>query len=86
MSGLMFHAPTGGFVIAPDALKRASFSIRYAMKKARELGGFPLEPHKREGAMTDACFLEAALIDLARDIGIDIGARQRGQLDLREEP
>ena len=83
---MKFHAPTGCFVIEQDTLKTTALEIRYAMQKAREMGGFPMEPHKREGAMTPACHLEHTLLSLADRLGIDMGARWPGQLDLRDKP
>lgn len=56
------------------------------MQCVRELGGFPLEPHKREAPMTRACHAEKALIDLADQIGIDLGGRWPGNIDLRDKP
>lgn len=87
MSGLRYHAPTNCFVLDLHQLKNAADDIRHAMKLARELGGFPLEPHKRDAAMTPACHLEHTLLTLADDLGIDLGGGRRiGQLDLRDAP
>lgn len=83
---MKYHAPTKCFVIEPASLERTALQLRYAMQCARELGGFPLEPHKRPGAMTRACHLEKALINLAEDIGIDMGGTWPGQIDLRDKP
>ena len=83
---MKYHATTKCFVIELAALERISLQLRYAMQGARELGGFPLEPHKRPGAMTCACHLEKALINLAEDIGIDLGGTWPGDIDLRDKP
>lgn len=86
MTGLLYHAPTDRFVADPQSLKHAADDIRHAMRLARELGGKPLEPHKRKGVMTASDHLERTLIDLASSMGIDLGCTWPGQLDLREKP
>jgi hypothetical protein len=83
---MKYHAPTKCFVIEPRALEGAALHLRYAMRCVRELGGFPLEPHKRETHMTKACHAEKALIDLAGEIGIDMGGTWPGTIDLRDKP
>lgn len=82
---MKYHAPTKCFVVEPKALEGAVLSLRYAMRHIRQMGGFPLEPHKRDGAaMTPACHAEKALIDMAADLGIDLGGTRAGQVDLRD--
>ena len=83
---MKYHAPTKCFVIEPRAIEGAAMYLRYAIKTIREQGGFPLEPHKRPGCMTLCCHAEKALIDLANEIGIDLGGRWPGEIDLRDKP
>lgn len=83
---MKYHAPTKCFVIEQRAIEGAALHLLYAMKTIRELSGFPLEPHQRPGCMTRGCHAEKALIDLANDLGIDLGGRWPGEIDLREKP
>lgn len=84
---MRYHAPTGCFIIDPVAIKRACGSIRYAMQSIRKQAGLPLEPFSRPtGVMTDAEHAEMALLDLAENLGIDLGGKRPGQIDLREAP
>lgn len=83
---MRFHAPTKCFVIEPAALEMVALELRYALQGVRELGGFPLDKHKREGPMTRACHVEKTLIDMANQIGIDLGGTWPGQIDLRDKP
>lgn len=83
---MKYHAPTKCFVIDQRAIEGAAMYLRYAMKTIREQSGFPMEPHKRPGCMTLGCHAEKALIDLANEIGIDLGGRWPGEIDLRDKP
>lgn len=83
---MKYHAPTKCFVIEARAIEGAAMYLRYAMKTMREHSGFPMEPHKRPTCMTLACHAEKALIDLANEIGIDLGGRWPGEIDLRDKP
>jgi hypothetical protein len=83
---MRYHAPTKCFVIERQSMELLAMQLRYAMQGVRELGGFPLEPHKRDSCMTRACHVEKALIDLADRLGIDLGGTRPGQIDLRDKP
>lgn len=83
---MKYHAPTKCFVIEPAAIERVALEIRYAMQGVRKLAKRPLEPYKRDGAMSHACHVEKTLLDIAAHIGIDMGAQWPGQIDLRDKP
>ncbi len=79
-----YHAPTDGFVIDQRALRGVSMHLRYAIKGVRQQAGLPLTPHKHEGALETAQFVEKALLDVADELGIDMGADRPGQLDVTD--
>lgn len=83
---MQYHAPTGKFVIEPEALKQAAFLMKYALKAVRELAGLPLDQYERDGVMlTPACFAQISIMECAEAMGIDMGVpRQKfNLLDLR---
>ena len=81
---MKFHAPTGEFTITPEALKRASSSLMYAMGHIRDMGKKPRTPYKHSGELTPCEFACKGIIDAAKDLGIDLGADWGYELDLTE--
>jgi len=81
---MKYHAPTKKLIIDLDALEYVSLSLLNAMKHIRQSEGLPLEPYKRDCALTDADHAQKNLIDAADRLGIDLGARWGNELDLRE--
>lgn len=84
MSGLNYHAPTKQFTFPLRTLEGAAMSLRYAIKHIRLLAGLPLTPHQEAVPMGDAQFAEKALLDLAADLGIDLGTTRPGKLDVAD--
>jgi hypothetical protein len=84
---MMFHAPTGRYVIDSSKIKNAAHNLLYTLQKVRELGGLPLEPYAREGMLTPVCFAQMAVIEAAEDLGIDLGVTKHSfhLLDLRDK-
>ena len=83
---MQYHAPTKALTVKMDALDGAAMCLRHAIRKVREMGGLPLEPHKDDVIMGPPQFAEAAILDAARYMGIDLGAQRHGQLDVRDAP
>ncbi len=54
------------------------------MKHIRQAAGLPLEPYKRDSAITHADHAQKNLIDAAERLGIDLGASWGNEIDLRE--
>lgn len=84
MSGLNYHAQTKQFTFPLRTLEIAAMSLRYAIKHIRLQAGLPLTPHKEAAPMRDAQFAEKALLDLAADLGIDLGTTRPGKLDVSD--
>ena len=82
---MQYHAPTNQFTITADDLRRASHSLRWAIKNIRE--GHKLDPkgYKREGPMDCPEFAESGILDAARALGIDLGADRPGKLDVSND-
>jgi len=83
---MKYHAPTKAFTVTADALDGAAMALRYAIKNIREQAGLPLEPHDTEHAMDFPQFAEQGIIDAAGYLGIDLGAKRHGKLDVRDAP
>ena len=83
---MKYHAPTKAFTVSADALECASLALRYAIRNVRKQAGLPLEPHKGDVIMGPPQFAEAAILEAARHMGIDLGAQRHGQLDVRDAP
>lgn len=85
---MQYHAPTQQFTIDQRALWGVALHLRYAIKKARSMAGLPATPFKHAGPVNgpegDAYHVEAALLDIAQEIGIDMGANRPGMLDVSD--
>ncbi|WEN13665.1 hypothetical protein PY254_10445 [Rhodanobacter sp. AS-Z3] len=81
---MKYHAPTQQFTIDQRALLGVSMHLRYAIMSIRKQAGLPLTPHKHDGPMETAQFAEKALLDVAGEIGIDMGADWPGKLDVSD--
>jgi len=81
---MKFHAPTRTFVVDQEGFQRAAGGFLFAMKMIRELGELPLDKYQRNGLLTNADRAQKAIIDAAAALGIDLGAQQGNELDLRE--
>ena len=80
-----YHAPSNQFTVSPDDLQSAAHSLRWAIKHIRE--GHNLDPkgYDRSGPMDNPEFAESGILDAARALGIDLGARRPGQLDVSKD-
>ena len=73
------------FIIGEDELKRASHAILYAMKRGRILANVRLGKRKHDGPLTDLDHLECGIIEIAKAIGIDLGAEWGYEIDLTDK-
>lgn len=80
---MRYHAPSKQFTICVDQLHNHAASMRFVIRKIREIANFPLEGGDRPVQMTAACHAEQAILDSCMMIGIDLGATRAGQLDVR---
>lgn len=82
----MFHAPTGKFIVAAEAVRAASYNLLHALKKVRQLADLPLDRYERSGPLLPADMAQIAIIESAESLGIDLGVgRHRfNELDLRD--
>lgn len=80
---MRYHAPSKQFTVSPSDLQSCAATLLFAIKKIRQVAGLPLEGGERQGAMTDACHAEQAVLDACQSIGIDLGAIRAGTLDVR---
>ena len=81
---MKYHAPTNQFTVSPQDLEFAASAAKYAIQQIRKTAGLPTTPYKHEGAMGSAQFAEKSVLDFAEAIGIDMGAKWHGQLDVSD--
>lgn len=79
---MRYHAPTDRFTLDQRSFMAVAISLRYAIKHIRQQAGLPLTPHKHDGGMGSAQHAEKALLDVAEEMGIDLGATRPGMLDV----
>jgi hypothetical protein len=80
-----YHAPTNQFTISAEALARASVKLRHAIRKIRPGANFDLAGYDWAKARTPwAEYAEDAILNAARDLGIDLGASNPGKLDVSD--
>ncbi|MFG0337714.1 hypothetical protein ACF8FF_07250 [Pseudomonas sp. zjy_13] len=80
---MRYHAPSKQFTISLDQLQNHAATMRFAIRKIREIANLPLEGGDRPVQMTPACHAEQAILDSCMNIGIDLGATRAGKLDVR---
>jgi len=83
---MLYDPIKNALIIEIKDVQRAAHSIRYTIAHIRKLAKMPLRGFKHQsGPMTDSEFAESALLDLAKELGIEIGATRYGELDVRSE-
>lgn len=85
---MLFHAPTGRYVLPADAIKRTAHELWYALRQIRETAKQPLDASDtRPGPLRPHDFAQIAVLQAAEAIGIDLGvpAVNFFKLDLRKE-
>jgi hypothetical protein len=80
-----YHAPTSQFTVSAEALARASTKFRYAIKNIRTGANLDLAGYDWTKTSTPwAEYAEDAILNAARDLGIDLGASNPGKLDVSD--
>lgn len=82
---MRFHAPSGGFILAAEELRRASDNARYALRNIRRAAGLPLTPYPDPVCLTPAEHAQRGVLDAMKSVGVDMGAEWGHQLDLTEQ-
>jgi hypothetical protein len=79
-----YNANTKQLEIKLETLEIVSHELRYVLRCIRELADLPMDRYKRGGPLSRADHAQKAVLDAARIMGIDFGARWGDELDLRE--
>jgi len=80
---MKYHAPTDQFTISADDLKRGTKLLLYAIRKIRIAAKLDLSGYDNLQRESDAAEqAETNIIDAAQALGIDLGARNPGQIDV----
>jgi hypothetical protein len=58
--------------------------MRWAILNIRKSAGLDPKGYTIDGPMTDAHFAETGVLDAARDLAIDLGAKRAGRLDVSD--
>jgi hypothetical protein len=83
---MQYHAPTDQFTISAADLKRASASLRYAIKNIRDGAKLDNKGYDYTERVSDwAEYAEGWILDAARALGIDLGADRPGKLDVSQD-
>lgn len=84
---MIYHAPTQKFVIEHFSIAEAASELRWAIRNIREAAGLPLTPYDHDGTMEAPQFAEAAILNAAMKLGIDLGAQTQryGELDVSRD-
>ena len=80
---MIYHAPTNKFTIHADELMRASTKLLYVIRNIRDGANIDRKGYDfLERASDWAEIAEDAVLNAARDLGIDLGADRPGKLDV----
>lgn len=79
-----YNANTKQLEIKLETLEIVSHELRYVLRCIRELADLPMDRYKRDGPLSRADHAQKAVLDAARIMGIDFGAKWGDELDLRE--
>ncbi len=80
---MKFHQPTGQFVVPQDKIAFVANSLRFALQRIRASGGRPMEPYDVLD-LTECDHAQAAIMDVARALEIDLGHHRFNKVDLRD--
>lgn len=81
---LKFHAPSGNLILSADALAKTARNLQLSMLRIRESAGLPIGRYEVPGALSSADRAQQSLVNIARDLGIDLGAEWCNEIDLRD--
>ena len=82
---MKYHAPTNTFTVSPDDLKSASHLLRWAIKHIREGHELDTKGYDNDGPLENPQFAEIGILDAAKSLGIDLGAKRAGELDVSND-
>lgn len=80
---MKYHQPSGQFTITSETVAVVADSLRFALQQIRAAGGRPLEPYDALN-LTDCDHAQAAIMDIAEALDIDLGHKRYNKLDLRK--
>jgi hypothetical protein len=79
-----YYAPTKKFTNELREIENATLLLLYALRHIRQLAELPLTKYKRSGQLTHADHAQKGILDAAKELGIDLGARWGENLDLTD--
>ena len=78
-----YHAPTKQFTVTPEELSLASLAMLYAIKNIRNGANIDLKGYDYLNRASDwAEYAEAAILNAACDLGINLGSDRPGKIDV----
>jgi hypothetical protein len=82
---VIYNGKTKRFEITVENLDMAYLAIRYALRNVRQIADLPMDRYDkgRHEALTPADHAQRGILDIAKMIGIDMGAEWGDQIDLR---
>ena len=82
---MTYDAKKKAVVIPVADLDRVEGNIIYALRHIRQVSGRPLTPHKRPAQMDDYDHINAAIMNIAKSIGLEMGAEWAEELDVTQK-
>ena len=74
-----------GLIIGVQSLRQAGGLMRDILRHIREANNLPLDKYERQGLLQDADYAQRYVLELAKLLGIDLGAEWGNEIDLRVE-
>ena len=81
---MQYSYPSKGFIIGAEELQMTGALLMYAMKQIRVSAGLPLTRMAERPDWNAAAHALATQMDIARNLGIDLGAREWFELDVSQ--
>lgn len=80
---ITFNAHTKNLEIPIATLEKVSFELVYTLRSIREIAGKPMGKYKRPGPLEPSDHAQRAVLDIAKALGINMGATWGNEIDLR---
>ena len=80
---ITFNAQTKSLEIPVATLERVSYELIYILRSIREISGLPMDKYPRPGVFEPADHAQRSVLEIAKALGINMGAKFGNEIDLR---
>ena len=81
---MKYHQPSKSFVVETSQIESVADDLKYLLSQIRKLGGRPMTKYDAL-PMNDADHAQCTVMDIAKSLGIDLGADRYNKLDLTDK-